>query len=707
MSLGFLHPAFLFGTALAAVPIVIHLINRRRARTVQFAAIALVLRSQQRNARKLRLRRLLLLLLRTLLCLVVPLALARPFLAPKGQVAQAATHGPTAVAVVLDTSMSMGYRLGNRTLLDRGKQKALRLVSDLSPEDTVAVLPCADGWHRPIPQATYDLAGARANIRQASLTFQSTDMDACVGAATRVLSGSPLSGKRLVVVTDLTASGWRLDTPPPRVTTPKGPVKPAVEVVDAADGQPLPNRWIDSLEVEPAFALGPKGYSFAFTVRASGGASATNLSATLDASGKVLSRGFVDLTRDGTARKTLSHDFGRGGDVAGAVKLDGDRLSADDSRPFTVYVKRDLKALVVDGAPSVNRYQDEVFFVERALQPGRGSASAIRPTVVDVDALASTKLADYDLVLLLNVHAVPPSKVAALQRFVQGGGGLFVSAGDNVDPDAWNEALGDLLPARFHVVRAADGGETALAAVRWNHPIFSVFVGDARESFASARFQKYLMVRPPPKDTEILATYEDGSPALLYRPFGRGRVILYTSTVDRAWTDLPIRTAFLPMMQQVAGFLARSLDERRDTTLMVGQRATLKVPAAVTEVVVRDPAGHETGFKGQALEAKALTYDHTTRPGLYQVLVRRHAGGALEPVPEDGFVVITDPRESDTSRLPMADLVAHLGGKAVAPAPALAGLEGGDGPDGSRPLWTWFLVLAVLALVAEGWLLRR
>ena len=115
MSLSFAHPVFLWGALSAFVPLLIHRINRRRARQVEFAAIAFVLRSRARQARKLKLKRLILLLLRIAVCVGVPLALARPFFAAPAAVGTAPREA-RAVVLLLDTSFSMRYRLGGKTL---------------------------------------------------------------------------------------------------------------------------------------------------------------------------------------------------------------------------------------------------------------------------------------------------------------------------------------------------------------------------------------------------------------------------------------------------------------------------------------------------------------------------------------------------------------------------------------------------------------
>src|ERR1700682_6293510 len=111
--LAFAHPAYLWGLFAVALPILVHLFNRRRPRPLPFGAIEFVLRSQRQRARRLRLRQILLLALRCLLIAAVVLALRRPSIKPKGALAAQAS-GPQATAPVLDASLSMRYRIGSR-----------------------------------------------------------------------------------------------------------------------------------------------------------------------------------------------------------------------------------------------------------------------------------------------------------------------------------------------------------------------------------------------------------------------------------------------------------------------------------------------------------------------------------------------------------------------------------------------------------------
>src|SRR5690606_16152274 len=255
MSVSFAHPWLAWGALLALLPILIHLLQRRRPRPHPFAALELVLRSQRENVRRIRLKRLLLLLARTALLLFVPLAIARPqFAAPAA--ASATAEGPAAIAIVLDASLSM--RWGGGSVFENARKDARRVLADRLAEEPVTVVVC-DGRPREIEPPSFDRGRARRTIDEAEAGYLEADLTACVQAAAQALAESPLPAKRIFVATDLAASGWGLDAPPPTVRTEEGEVQPEVVVLDAARGEAMPNLAITELRVEPAPELGARG----------------------------------------------------------------------------------------------------------------------------------------------------------------------------------------------------------------------------------------------------------------------------------------------------------------------------------------------------------------------------------------------------------------------------------------------------------------
>ncbi|HEX8908175.1 MAG TPA: BatA domain-containing protein, partial [Anaeromyxobacteraceae bacterium] len=706
MSLSLLHPALAWGLLAALLPLAIHLLFRRRPRPTPFPAIDFILRARHQTARRLRLKKVLLFTARTLLLAAVAAALMRPRLERPEEARAAAARGPAAVALVLDASASMGYRARGGTLFERARSDLLAALDDLSGEEPATLVVCGGPAAPLAPPPSFDKAALRRALRETEPTQGYGDMTACAAAAARALTesatGAPLA-KRLVVATDLAASSWRLDAAPPMVQGPAGAERPEVTLLDAARGEPLPNLAVTDLAAEPDASAGPRAYRVTATVTSFGSAHPEPFGSGRNAayaqgglrgaeskgerrgdpsdielqlhlgppSAPVAIRSYAQVPPGGAAKKTLSVRFPQGGPAALSLTLPADALEVDDARAATVAVPRDVKTLVVNGAPSPVRHRDEAFFVEAALA---STASPVRPTVVDADALRTVKLADYDVVFLLNVRALGP-KATELREFVERGGGLFLAMGDEVDPDRWDEELKGLLPRPLHVVktaaeRGAPGAEARAARfadIDWSHPALQVFTGPAREGFEGVRTWRYMLLKPAERGgpgDRVLVSYDDGAPALVEARRGQGRVMLYTSTVDRAWSDWTIRTSFLPAIQRIGAYLGGSLEERRDRPSLVNAPRALAPGEGQRLVAVVGPDGKERPASALRRDPQGALTLLPDRPGLWQVKVEERGEQRLDP--RLAFAVLPDPRESDTARLDPQELTAWFGGESHA-----------------------------------------
>ena len=716
MNLSFLNPGLAFAALFAALPILVHLLNRRRPRPRPFAAIALVLRSQKRNARRLKLRQLLLLAARMAVLGAIGFALGRPELVKPA--AARVAQGPAATAIVIDASFSMRYRIGGETLFSRAQTEAERALDALSPDAPATVLLCS-ATTEPAAAPHFDRAAQRRIITEAIAGYRVSDMTGCMASAAHALGESPLAGKRIVVLTNLAATSLRLDAPTPRVTTPHGEVQPEVALIDVAHGAALPNTAVIDVAVEAAAAQGARQYSVTATVANFSDRALTSLPVALKNGGRVISKGYVDLPAKSTAKKVLGAQFDSG-PVEGSVEISPDasvgELPDDDLRAFALRVPRDLRTLLVDGAPNTVKYRDAAYFVETALAPQRSGHAA--PVVLDADAAAAqtTDLTKFDVVFLVDIPAPSAAFAGALRAFVQGGGGLFLSLGERVEPDAYNAAFAGLLPQRLHLVKSVAenvAGAAASAAhfarADWNHPLLQVFSGADRESLTAARTTRYFLLQAAApvaaarlalsrvdegqsadshSNTRTILAYDDGSPALVEARYGAGRVVLDTSTVDRSWSDLAIRTAFLPIMQQLALYLGGALSERENPPALLGETREVLAPQGAQVTAVLDPKGDKLSLANGKLPPLAL-------PGIYRV--------QFSAAPQLAFACGTEPRASDTTRVDAKELAAYLGEGNAALADSAQSLD----PSRGRPLWTAFLALAVLAFLGEGLLMRR
>lgn len=699
----FAQPLMLFGALAALIPLLVHLFDRRRPRPVPFGAISFVLRSHKRTASRLKLRRLLLYALRTLILLAIPIALARPEWKSEAQAASLA-RGPAATSIVFDASLSMRYQPGDGQAFEKGRELARDALRDLRPEEPANIVLCAPGA-APAGAPLFDRGRLRALVDEAKPSFQPAELNRCLDLAARSLEESPMAAKRIVLISDFTQNALRLEAPPPTVKGPNGEqVRPEVVLRDvASDQEELPNRAIVELKIEPALQAGPRTFQFTVTARNFSKDAVKDVEAALRVGDQVVTKGFLELGAGGTAQKVLTYRFEEGGAYSGTVELSADGLREDDRRAFVLQVPKEIRALVVNGSPNAVRYRDEAFFVDAALS---AQGSPVRESTRDASAAFREDFTQYDLVYLLNVPAPPPEVAEKLIAFVERGGGLFISMGDQVEPDAWNRSLGPVLPKALRLVKTAAtlGEEDAekraakLGQTMLEHPIFSPFTGQAGEGLTSARFYKYMLLEADAgksgQAAQILATFDDGAPAFAFTRVGKGRVLLYTSTVDRDWGDLAIRTSFLPLVQRTSSFLTGSLEEREEMRVRVGSSAVLRPDGRVELGDIKSPSGESVLKK--ALEDGSVSVGPVQEPGVFTALDSKG-----QRLPQLDFAAVLDPTESDLSRLKLDALEAWFGEATV---------KHGDGPAGqapSVPLWTWLIAAAAVAFLLEGVLLRK
>ena len=267
-----------------------------------------------------------------------------------------------------------------------------------------------------------------------------------------------------------------------------------------------------------------------------------------------------------------------------------------------VEMARTLRVLAVNGDPRTIRNEDETFFFETALRSGIPGALVVSKLADDVSAEG---LGAYTVVALLNVAQPTQPLAQALEHFVEAGGGLFVSVGDRVDTAVWNQRMAKLLPQPLGLARTAaalpgqHAGETVderpaerLLPLDRRAPLLAAFA-DQGDSLLSARFFKYTLLDPV-RDTalrNVILRFESGAPALVERDVGKGRVMLLTTTVDREWTDLPIRPGFLPLLRETARHLVGAADEESAAASLVGEPRLLSFAGDVQILEVTRPDG--------------------------------------------------------------------------------------------------------------------
>jgi hypothetical protein len=444
----FLAPWFAWAALVAAAgPVLIHLLNRRRFRVVEWAAMEFLRQAVRRSRRMLRLRDLLLLVLRTVGVLLFGLALARPYFT---RATAAVSPGqPVHGVVLVDNSLSMSYEELDRTLLDLAKLKARQWIERQPSGSRFSILPLCGA----VAGLNLDPLPTRDDALEALAAIRTVDRAATASGAVQLAQEAcrrapELPAKQIVLIGDAQVTGRPPEALGPQLA--RLPVPVQTIRVAAADAD---NAWVERFELQDQIADPSTPAVFLATVRYEGRQTRRDVQITLAIDGTTVASTTVDLV-PGQAREirfppyrfSVVPEPGRAAFVRAMVALSPDRLPGDDRRYRVVPVVAGLPVVFVDQYgtgedPRRGRY-GETYHLRRLLAPRTGADDDARPLIrerhVTTDAVDRALLADARLVVVAGV-ANPRPLVDLLRQYVEQGGPLLIAAGGQFDPVAWNE----------------------------------------------------------------------------------------------------------------------------------------------------------------------------------------------------------------------------------------------------------------------------
>ena len=422
----------------AAGPVIIHLLNRRRFRTVEWAAMEYLLQAVQRNRKILRIRDLILLVLRTLAVLLVGLGIAQPFFTAD-QNATFDGQQPLHAIMLLDNSQSMSAQGLEGTMLDIAKKRAIDFINELPEGSRVTVAPVCGSQEGLTLDAFRSIEHAEEAIQRVEVVSRAAAMSTTLNLARAAWEVEPALAKRMVLLTDMQGGNW--------LRTFQWDEDKPLQVLSVRDG-PIENAWVAEVSMEDGVADVETPATIAATIRYEGRSPQQDVQVTLKVDGQVAAVATVDLAPNSVRQVTFQHLFNAVRPEPGQpraslveVSLPPDRLPADDARRLVVHVVASLPVAFVDrwgDREDVLRGRiGESRHLRTLLAPGGASDASmikvrhLRPEQLDRDAIADTRL-----VVLAGV-AEPGPWADLLLEYVQQGGQLFLAAGGEFQPERW------------------------------------------------------------------------------------------------------------------------------------------------------------------------------------------------------------------------------------------------------------------------------
>ena len=672
----FLNVGLVAGVSLAALPVILHLFMRQTPKHVIFPALRLIRERQKRSRKRLRVKNWLLLLARMALLALMALALARPRIDAKASLGTG--EEPSAVALVFDTSLSMGYKVRERSRLDESKERATEVLKKLNEQSKVFIIDGSDP-SQPIAQSP---AAARKKIEGLAIHAVNRPLNAAMGAAYSAVAEIDLPRREVYVFTDLAASQWQTGQENEGLAEARKRIKGGeiTTLIFRVGAKEMRDVAIISAETSSPVVTSGEPVSLSVKLR-NIGPKTTRI---------------VELRIDGAVKEKKLIEIAAGAEVdvppIVSSKLDTglhrievvlqgepDPLEFNDRRYLTIDVQPAIKILIV------SEIDDDAKFVQAALDPDPKRERDGMPHPFQVETvrtsqldkkIAGRSLKEFSGIFLINVRELEPSWWTKLNTYVRDGGGVTVApAGYSLAANYNAEIAAQLLPAKLGkvIVHPPTDPPFTFGTVDLSSPLFMIASQkDLLAALSLNSIAKTWDVTADPAASRMLLRYVDNSPALLERTFPGtrpGKVLLWTTALStrgfvddpQYWNDFPKDDkgwAFVAIMEQTAYYLASASGQR------------LVVDAGEDAALPLDPNREFTSFSVQT--PSATTGDRQAEPNKGQLFIASpaeighwtvKAAGKDGPAAVMGFSVNPPRSELQTAALEAKDLDMLFGKK--------------------------------------------
>jgi uncharacterized membrane protein len=672
----FLSPLFWLGIAAVAAPILVHLVRRTRARKVEFPALTFVRQVPQRTIRRRTVRNLLLLILRCLAVLLIVLAFTRPFFTRRSAASDGG--GSRATVILVDSSLSMR----REQMFAAALQRAASIIDEAGNDERLALMTFGKRYEV-ISRFTADKTKVRAVLGSLNAGWEGTDYEQALRGAESLFGDLKTTGKKKVVlISDFQAAGWNQASSSFKLSN-------DIQLVtfDVGGNNPTPNVAVTNVEAQ-GLIFGQKYLqNLAVQISNFSDTPRDRLAVDFQINDQTVNKREISLN----ARETKVIEFTDFNLTEGAnrcvIEINAEDFATDNKFYFTIRREAPGRALIVESA---SRGRSESFYLQSALS--LNDELPFEFTVKTAGAVDPAGVSENALLILNDAGQLSGALGDSIRKFVEAGGQLIISTGPNTEAGSFNATLGSVSPAVLREAAQPKGGESfAITDIKFDHPIFEVFRDSGR--LAAARVIGYLRSEPKP-NTTVLARYEDGSPALVEGKAGKGRVLLFTSSLGPSWNDLALTPLYLPFVHQ----MVRYAGSREDGSWHgLGQAFRVAKDASGSPPAVDAPDGTRLSENRLTPEGDLLIAGR--QPGFYRL---RYSSRP------DFAAVNLNGAEGDFTKI---DFAAFMGG-------VTGGSGNVEGREASRAftheetearqrIWWPLLLLALLILIAESFVAQR
>lgn len=704
----FLNPFVLFGLVASAIPLILHLLNLRKLRTIEFSTLQFLKELQKTKIRRLKIKQLLLLILRTLLILLIVFAFSRPTLT--GTLGAGTATARSSVVLVLDDSYSMTASNERGEYFKQALEYAERVIDLLKDGDEIYLVRTSqvnsvESEATTLPQRHFD--ALRATLPELRPVPIYRSLDDALAVAAQLLAQTTNLNKEIYVVSDFQEGAWKKKGTVRATRQPLLPPNARLFLLRVGTDAPH-NVGIERVTVVSTILELGKPVTLKALVRNASERAVRNHLISVFLSGVRVAQQGISLDPGKTAEAEFSIVPRSTGYLQGSVETESDDVEFDNRRYFSLYVPERMRVLLCGSS-------NDLRYVRLALATRMSEdSSPLLLSEITPERLSHGSLASADVLVLANPSQLTPAQAQVIKDFVSNGGGMIFFPGTQMQPTLYNSTLAGVLqiPRIVNVEQSAPApaanakqSPTEFQSVDLRHPLFQgMFEEQSKAKPAGVIGAPAIVTHVryfPAAMTLPIITLSNGAPFLLEHPVGRGRVLLFAISATTDWSDFPFQSLFVPILHRSVSYLVA--EQSQPPEAVVGEPVMLNLArAARSNLAVRTPDELVTPLPYSS--GSLVRFADTRIPGVYTVSAGNQTVAA--------FVVNMEPAESLTRPKSGAEIEQYLEQTGIPSSVVFSVTEPLEVPrivSQSRfgmELWKHFLIAALAIALLEMFIAR-
>ncbi|MGH1364806.1 MAG: vWA domain-containing protein [Calditrichia bacterium] len=548
-NLNFLNPAILYGLIAAGIPLVIHLLNRRKIKNIPFSTIQFLKRLEKKQMRNLRIRQLLLLFMRMAIILCLVLAFSRPTLQEDSVGGILAERSAIEAVIILDNSQSLNEVRLQGSLLDQLRQSFSSLQNVFQPGDRITVIQATSPQDVLISQESFSSETWDRLLGRLQPNFARSNLSAAFTTAAQQLNGSVYASREIYVLSDFQHSGMGEQFDESVAVFGEGDLADVRIFALPLQHENPENLSVDSIEVINRLLEVNQPLTIRAVLRNHHPEKhQTSLSSIVLADKRVAQQN-VSIPPGQSREVRYSFTLTQTGFIEGMLTLESDALHEDNRRYFNFFVPKKIRILHLhEGALSKS-------FVPLIIQPAidRG---VFAYTSASAAGWSSRNFTDFDVIFIEGLNQIPSTLTQRLRQFAETGGGVVISPGTQSVAPQYREMLQTLQLGTF-LERTGEPGKNeqflSISTVDWQHPIFEGLFEKERPLLNPIEIYAAYGTKPAAGANRLISL-TDKSPLLLQSAGSNGVVFYLSTPLQRDWSQLPVKGFIVPLLYRLIYF---------------------------------------------------------------------------------------------------------------------------------------------------------